>query len=357
MSWNDPGGHFLAWEKWKLGWLDPSQLTCLDGPGEVTTTITPLERAGGLKAIVVPMGSRPPTSSRRASASARTRGSARTACSIYSVNSSVRSGNGPVQVHPAQRDGIDRRVNRCGPLYNAPFDSARGEVARFADDAAGLTVQVLSSSAKGYRVRVTRTSLAQQELITRSLPGPVSGESAGASAAPLSAISFPFGIGWDLDPLGGLVAPARRATRFRSTPIPSISSSTTSPRWSQRPSPCSRMQPVPTVPEPRMSPGRRRVLRAACATIASHEWCIVPLEPARALFAVHARDHLQREVAELVGRDEHRADARGEVLPLGRAEADLHLGPLEVARRPVVHDREAADLARLRRSPPRSSSS
>ena len=56
MSWNEPGGHFLAWEKWKLGWLDPSQLTCLDGPGELTTTITPLERAGGLKAIVVPMG-------------------------------------------------------------------------------------------------------------------------------------------------------------------------------------------------------------------------------------------------------------------------------------------------------------
>ena len=56
MSWNDPGGHFLAWQKWKLGWLDPSQLTCLDGPGEVTTTITPLERSGGLKAIVVPTG-------------------------------------------------------------------------------------------------------------------------------------------------------------------------------------------------------------------------------------------------------------------------------------------------------------
>ncbi len=56
MSWNDPGGHFLAWQKWKLGWLDPSQLTCLDEPGEVTTTITPLERSGGLKAIVVPTG-------------------------------------------------------------------------------------------------------------------------------------------------------------------------------------------------------------------------------------------------------------------------------------------------------------
>ena len=46
-----------------------------------------------------------------------------------------------------------------------------------------------------------------------------------------------------------------RRTVFRSTPIPSTSSSTTSPCCSQRPSPCSRMQPVPTVPEPSTSPG------------------------------------------------------------------------------------------------------
>src|SRR4029077_9976687 len=40
------------------------------------------------------------------------------------------------------------------------------------------------------------------------------------------------------------------AIRFRRMPIPSTSSSPTSPGWSQRSSPCSRMQPVPTVPEP-----------------------------------------------------------------------------------------------------------
>jgi M6 family metalloprotease-like protein len=201
MSLNDPGGHFLAWQKWKLGWLDPSQLTCLDGPGEVTTTITPLERSGGLKAIVVPTG----LSSLYVIEARKRIGEDGWLCDdgvlVYSVNSSVRSGNGPVQVHAAQRDGsIDAR-NRCGPLYNAPFDSARGEVARFADDAAGLTVQVLSSSAKGYRVRVTRASLEQQELITGNLPGPVSGQSQLAPPAlPLSASSFPFGVGWDLDP-------------------------------------------------------------------------------------------------------------------------------------------------------------
>src|SRR6185503_4904074 len=65
-------------------------------------------------------------------------------------------------------------------------------------------------------------------------------------------------------------------TRFRSTPIPSTSSSTTSPGWSQRPSPCSRMQPVPTVPEPITSPGTSWVLAEARSRIASHEWYMSP---------------------------------------------------------------------------------
>ncbi len=52
--------------------------------------------------------------------------------------------------------------------------------------------------------------------------------------------------------------------------MPSTSISTTSPGCSQRPSLCSRMLPVPTVPEPMMSPGRSSVFRAAWARIAGH---------------------------------------------------------------------------------------
>ena len=56
---------------------------------------------------------------------------------------------------------------------------------------------------------------------------------------------------------------AEEVIRLRSTPIPSISSSTSSPACSQRPSPCSRMQPRPTVPEPITSPAAQP--RACCA--------------------------------------------------------------------------------------------
>jgi len=200
MSWNDPGGHFLAWEKWKLGWLEPSELTCLEGPGELTTTITPLERAGGLKAIVVPTG----LSSAYVVEARKRIGQDARLCEdgvlVYSVDASVRSGYGPVRIRAAQRDASGEVFNRCGPLYNATFDSARGEVARFVDAAAGLTVKVLSSNANGYRVRVTRTSLSSQggpELVAAGSGG---AQTLAPPQAPLFGNPFSLGLGWNLRP-------------------------------------------------------------------------------------------------------------------------------------------------------------
>jgi M6 family metalloprotease-like protein len=201
MSWTEPGAHFFAWEKWKLGWLDPTQLTCLDTPGAVTTTISPLERAGGLKAIVVPT-----TASTAYVVEARKRiGQDARLCEdgvlVYSVDSGVRSGYGPVRMRAAQRDtNVDLR-DRCGPLYNAPFDRAKGEVATFTDAAAGIDVDVLSSSPSGYRVRVTRTSMVTQALqppASERVPSPGVVSEARLAPPQLSASGFPFGIAWDL---------------------------------------------------------------------------------------------------------------------------------------------------------------
>jgi M6 family metalloprotease-like protein len=206
MSWNEQGGHFLAWEKWKLGWLDASQLTCLGGPGELTTTVTLLERTGGLKAIVVPTG----LSSAYVIEARKRIGEDARLCEdgvlIYTVNAAIRSGSGPIQVQAAQRDNTSGDAfSRCGPLYNAPFDSARGEVATFTDNTAGLTVQVLSSSATGYRVHVTRTSYAPQGGPAQVANGSQSVQSQETNFAPpqglFSTISLPFGLGWDLAPL------------------------------------------------------------------------------------------------------------------------------------------------------------
>ena len=158
MSWNGPGAHFLAWQKWKLGWLDPAQLTCLDWPGSLTATVTPLERRGGLKAIVVPTS---PSSAYVVEARRRIGQDAwlcREGVLVYAVDATVPTGYGPVRIRPARRGARDGPLERCGPLYDAPYGVGPGRVARFEDRAAGISVQVLASGAEGYRVRVVRSS-------------------------------------------------------------------------------------------------------------------------------------------------------------------------------------------------------
>jgi M6 family metalloprotease-like protein len=49
-------GGMLAWHRWKLDWLDADQIACLGGRGSRTATVTPLERPGGVKALVVRRG-------------------------------------------------------------------------------------------------------------------------------------------------------------------------------------------------------------------------------------------------------------------------------------------------------------
>ena len=101
-----------------------------------------------------------------------------------------------------------------------------------------------------------------------------------------------------------------------------------------------------------MSPGRSSVLRAACATIASHEWYMSPRLP-RERSSPFTRATISRRRSPSSSGVTTIGPERGrEVLALRRPEADLHLAPLQVAGRPVVHDREAADRARPRRSPP-----
>jgi M6 family metalloprotease-like protein len=156
MSSLDPGSHFLAWEKWKLGWLEPSQLACLEQRGELTATVAPLEVDGGLKAIVLPTG---PSSALVVEARGRIGQDGRLCREgvlVYTVDASVRSGSGPVHVHAAQPDRSAELRDRCGSLYNAPFGHGRGRVAHFRDASAGISMRVLGSGPTGYRVRVTR---------------------------------------------------------------------------------------------------------------------------------------------------------------------------------------------------------
>ncbi len=49
-----PAREYFGWERWQLGWVEDSQVVCA-GPASLEAALTPIERAGGNKIVVVPV--------------------------------------------------------------------------------------------------------------------------------------------------------------------------------------------------------------------------------------------------------------------------------------------------------------
>ncbi|WP_069772374.1 M6 family metalloprotease domain-containing protein [Streptomyces sp. LUP30] len=145
----------LGWHKWKLGWLDATQISCAASPGTREYTLTPLSRAGGPKLVFVPIGDRTGYA-----VELRTRGGndenvCRPGVLIYKVNADVDTGMGPVTVYDSRTDsgGCTRSPNVHAELSDAPFTP--GET--FKDPKRGIRIAVDAADPQGnYRVRVTR---------------------------------------------------------------------------------------------------------------------------------------------------------------------------------------------------------
>lgn len=142
--------HFHAWHKYRVGWIDQSQVTCLDAPGQVSATLTPVEAGGGTKLVVV----RTAPSNAYVIEARRKVGLDGNLCKegvlVYTVDSQVSNGGGPVVVQRAAEDVPGEEQNRCGTLYNAPYVSGQ----TFED--ANVKVTVTAATPLRYTVEVTR---------------------------------------------------------------------------------------------------------------------------------------------------------------------------------------------------------
>jgi M6 family metalloprotease-like protein len=145
----------LAWHKWKLGWLDDTQVSCDSSPGSSEYSLTPLARRGGRKLLFVPLGT-----GRGLAAEVRTRaGNDAAVCKpgllVYRVDASVDTGSGPVKVYDSapHSGGCTRSPNVQAELSDATF--APGQT--YENHRAGVRIEVLGIERNGdYRVRVTR---------------------------------------------------------------------------------------------------------------------------------------------------------------------------------------------------------
>lgn len=150
-------GHYLTWEKRKLGWIDESQVDCLPASSGVETVLTPNHVTGGRKMVIVPIDA-----SSALVVEARSRGGLdANLCAdgvlLYVVDARIPTGQGPAQVVGSRASTSGTAFNTCGPWADGTFKTGAGEVASYTHAPSATTITVLGSVAGGgYRVRVKR---------------------------------------------------------------------------------------------------------------------------------------------------------------------------------------------------------
>ncbi|MFE1928536.1 M6 family metalloprotease domain-containing protein [Streptomyces asoensis] len=145
----------LGWHKWKLGWLDASQIACAASPGTAEYPLTPLFRPTGPKLVFVPISDRTGYAVELRARGGNDETVCRPGVLIYKVDADVDTGMGPVTVYDSRTDsgGCTRSPNVHAELSDAPF--APGET--FKDPKRDIRISVVSADLAGdYRVRVTR---------------------------------------------------------------------------------------------------------------------------------------------------------------------------------------------------------
>ncbi|MFJ9620721.1 M6 family metalloprotease domain-containing protein [Streptomyces sp. NPDC101181] len=146
---------FLAWHKWKLGWLDNEQISCAAEPGVSEHRIGPLAAEGGTKLAFVPLSAQSGYAVEVRTEGGNDDGVCRPGVLIYKVSSDVDTGQGPVSVADATEDsgGCTRLPNVHAELSDATFRPGQ----TFTDRANGVRISVVDTDDDGtYRVRVTR---------------------------------------------------------------------------------------------------------------------------------------------------------------------------------------------------------
>ena len=120
--------------------------------------MTPLETAGGVKAIVAPLdATRALVVENRQPLGLDTR-----LCDhgvlVYTVNGTVTFPGAPIRILPAQvgSDTDAAKQQQCGPRYDAPLAFGAGETSTLQDAASGVRVDLIDVAGGSYTVRVTR---------------------------------------------------------------------------------------------------------------------------------------------------------------------------------------------------------
>lgn len=131
---------FFAYERWILDWLDNDQIFCMQTP-EQTVHLSPMEVAGGIKAVMVPVSETKLVVVESRRALGYDAFTLEPGALVYTVDSSIYTGQGPIVVVPADD----------GDPYRYSSTLLEGESVTVD----GVTITVLEATGDGDLVRVT----------------------------------------------------------------------------------------------------------------------------------------------------------------------------------------------------------
>jgi nucleotide-binding universal stress UspA family protein len=141
-SYSSNAPSLLAFERWNLGWLDDSQIECVKGTS-VTKLITPIQSAGGTKAVIIPLSRTKALVIESRRAIGIDKAIAKSGALVYVVDSSLQSGGGPVKVFPSDLKNDPRYLQ-------APRALGESVIVE------GFTIKVTQSDASGDTVEITK---------------------------------------------------------------------------------------------------------------------------------------------------------------------------------------------------------
>ncbi|UGY91910.1 M6 family metalloprotease domain-containing protein [Streptomyces gobiensis] len=152
-----PTNDFLAWHKWKLGWLAADQTVCVTRSGVTEHRITPSAHPNGLKLVALPIAP-----GQVLTLEVRTRSHldqlvCRPGVLIARINTRARSGQGPVRVSDSRPDSGGCLTRDDPSLHPELTDAPYTPGDTYADHRTGIRAQILTATPTGtHRVRIIR---------------------------------------------------------------------------------------------------------------------------------------------------------------------------------------------------------
>jgi M6 family metalloprotease-like protein len=151
MSYQRPEADFLAWHKYKLGWLKEDRFVIVK-EGSITLEVTHLESRQGVKALVLPI-------SKYESYVAEVRhlnpSRSRVGVLIYKVSTRMKSGKGLIRVMPAVEDD-DQEHPALFKKYIAHYNALYFASDHFEDEASRVRIDILRKTDAGFELKVSR---------------------------------------------------------------------------------------------------------------------------------------------------------------------------------------------------------